>query len=65
MFNEAKVPDGAEAGPRIHLPVAAEPKDLWIFKNRGDSPGLGSSEIVIVCKRTGRVLYEGSAGDEG
>ncbi|MGH7991348.1 MAG: hypothetical protein ACREDS_14305, partial [Limisphaerales bacterium] len=58
--------DGAEAGPRIYLPVAAEPKDLRIvFKNRGDSPGLNSSEIVIVCKRTGRVLYEGSAGDEG
>ncbi len=24
-----------------------------------------SSSVVVICKRTGRVLYEGSANDEG
>ena len=27
--------------------------------------GLGSSEVVVVSKRTGRVIGSGSAGDEG
>ncbi|MGH7940715.1 MAG: hypothetical protein ACREFR_06570 [Limisphaerales bacterium] len=49
MFNEAKVLDGAEAGPRIYLPVAAEPKDLRIvFKNRGEFAGI---EFVRNCYR--------------
>ena len=26
---------------------------------------LKSADVILVCKRTGRVLYEGSAGDEG
>jgi hypothetical protein len=68
MFETATVLDGADARLGIGVPGAYPRKDVWVVyksENPGDAPGLKSSDIVIVCKRTGRVLYEGSAGDEG
>jgi hypothetical protein len=40
-------------------------KDVWVvYKNSGEIT-LKPSQVVLVWKRTGRVLYEGSANDEG
>lgn len=40
--------------------------DCWIaYVDRGWSTGLRSSLIVLISKRTGEVLYAGSANDEG
>lgn len=35
------------------------------FSLCGTATQLRASHIIAVCKRTGQVLYEGSAGDEG
>ena len=40
-------------------------RDTWVVYKNGFVTGLRASEVVVVCKRTGRVLYEGSAHDEG
>jgi len=63
MFGGAKVVDGKHAGMTAYdLPTEA----AWVvFKNSRGEPMLRSSEIVVVCKRTGRILYEGPANDEG
>ena len=40
--------------------------EVWIvYKNPADSRALKSSDLGVVSKRTGRVRYEASAGDEG
>lgn len=63
MFQGAPVSDSA----RVRLNVYnVRQKDTWVvFKNSEEPFSFRSSEVLIVCKRTGRVLYEGSAGDEG
>jgi hypothetical protein len=62
MFKGATVRDGTET--RISA-YNVRPKDTWVvYKNICDS-GLRSSDVVVICKRTGRVLYEGAADDEG
>ena len=62
MFQGASVRDGAESGFNAY---GVRRQDTWIvFKNSRVS-ALKSSDVVVVCKRTGRVLYEGSAHDEG
>ncbi len=63
MFGGAKVADGKHAGMSVYnLPAV----DAWVvFKNSREFLGLRSSEVIVVCKRTGRVLYEGPANDEG
>jgi len=66
MFSNATVLDGADARLNIHFPVGWTQNDLWVvYENPDNVTALRSSNIVAVCKRTGRVLYEGSAGDEG
>ncbi len=61
MFKGAEVRDGADAGLNIYN---VRREDTWVvFKN--GPPAIKSSSVVVICKRTGRVLYEGSAGDEG
>lgn len=62
MFGGAKVADGKHASMSVNiLPTG----DAWgVFKNSRGEPSLHPSEIVV-CKRTGRVLYEGPANDEG
>ena len=43
-------------------------EDCWYvtcsFDTRG-TVGLGSSRLIFVSKKTGKVLYDGSANDEG
>jgi hypothetical protein len=66
MFKGAKVADGAEVRLGIYPGGNWKSAEVWIvYKNPDDSMALKSSDIVVVSKRTGRVLYEGSAGDEG
>ena len=66
MFKGAKVADGAEVRLGIYPGGHWKAAEVWIvYKNPDDSMALKSSDIVVVSKRTGRVLYEGSAGDEG
>jgi hypothetical protein len=41
-----------------------KPGDVWVvYKHPANPMTLRSSEMVVVCKRTGRILYDGSAGD--
>lgn len=62
MFKGAAVRDGTEAG---HNAYNVRRENTWVvYKNR-PATGMRSSDIVVVCKSTGRVLYEGTAGDEG
>ena len=39
--------------------------DGWVVYKKPHVTALRSAEVVVVCKRTGRVLYEGSVNDEG
>lgn len=66
MFEGATVLDGVEAGSSICMRVGSTAKDLWVVYKNDDNPMfLKSADIIAICKRTGRVLYEGTAGDEG
>jgi hypothetical protein len=64
-FNDAIVKDGAEARLGMYLRGSWKPKDMWVVYKNSDILGFRSSEVVLVSKRTGRILYEGPAGDEG
>ncbi len=58
--------DGAEVRLSVHPGGHWKSAGVWIvYKNPEGPIALKSSDIVVVSKRTGRVLYEGSAGDEG
>jgi hypothetical protein len=64
MFEGATVKDGAEGhGNFMRDQIAG----AWlVFPKVPQEPGIiGSSWVVAVCKRTGKVLFAGSAGDEG
>lgn len=66
MFRGGRVADGAEVRLGIYPGGDWKPAEVWIvYKNPDDSMALKSSAIVVVSKRTGLVLYEGPAGDEG
>ena len=62
MFKGATVRDGAQAGGNLYN---VRREDTWVVYKKCRGMGLRSSDVVVVCKRTGRVLYEGSANDEG
>jgi hypothetical protein len=62
MFKGATVLDGVEAGGNIYK---VRREDTWVVYKNSEEIALKSSQLVVVCKRTGRVLYEGSAHDEG
>jgi hypothetical protein len=62
MFKGATVRDGEISGLTLYN---VRREDNWVVYKKRPSTGLRSSEIIVVCKRTGRVLYEGSACDEG
>jgi len=56
---------GAKVNVLYYNRGEGQAKDVWVvYKNPKDIT-IRSAEVVVVCKRTGRVLYEGSAGDEG
>ncbi len=62
MFKGATVRDGEEATTNAYN---VRQRDTWVVYKNQPLTGLRASDVVIVCKRTGRVLFEGSAGDEG
>jgi len=62
MFNGAMVRDGVEAGGNFY---GVRRENTWVVYINPRGGVLRSADVVVVCKRTGRVLYEGSAGDEG
>ena len=61
MFKGATVRDGMEAGHNIYN---VRRENTWVVYKNGP-PVIKSSNVVVVCKRTSRILYEGSANDEG
>jgi hypothetical protein len=62
MFKGATVCDGAEAGGNFYN---VRREDTWVVYKNPRGSALRSADVVVICKRTGRVLYEGSADDEG
>jgi hypothetical protein len=65
IFKGATVRDGAEVRLGIYTRSNWTGKNVWVVYKNAEENALKSSEVVLVCKRTGRVLYEGSACDEG
>jgi len=65
MFKGATVRDGADAKLCIYVRGDWSVKDPWVVYKNPKEIALKSADVILVCKRTGRVLYEGSAGDEG
>ena len=66
LFQGATVRDGAAVRLNLYHRGNWTGKDVWVVYKNPDNPlELKASSIIAVCKRTGRVLYEGSAGDEG
>jgi hypothetical protein len=65
MFKGATVRDGADAKLCIYVRGDWSVKDTWVVYKNPKEIALKSADVILVCKRTGRVLYEGSAGDEG
>ena len=62
MFKGATVRDGAEVGHNLY---GVQREDVWVVYKNPKEIALKSSDVILVCKRTGRVLYEGATGDEG
>jgi hypothetical protein len=62
MFRGAPVRDGAKAP--WHAPNVRR-EDVWLVYKNQPVMLLQSSDVLVVCKRTGWILYEGSANDEG
>ena len=65
MFGGAEVRDGAKAKLCIYNRGDWSPENVWVVYKNPKEIALKSSDVILVCKRTGRVLYEGSANDEG
>lgn len=68
MFGGATVRDGAEANVLYYNRSEGQASNVWVVYKKPSPDDIGvlkSSEVVVVCKHTGRVLYEGSAHDEG
>ena len=65
MFEDAPVKDGTEVRWNIYnVPL----KNAWVVfptSEPDQTMRLRSSRVVVVSKRTGRVLYDGPAGDDG
>ena len=64
MFAGAPVRDGDAV--RWHA-YNVRRNDVWLVFPRieSDPARIGSSHVVVVCKRSGRILHVGSADDEG
>ena len=65
LFKGAAVRDGAKVRLGDYFRNKWAAKDGWVVYKNSEGFGLKSSDVVLVSKRTGRVLYEGSACDEG
>ena len=68
-FRGSTVKDGAKVALSVYtlwLPHPLTGKDVWVvYPEAENRMVLGPSDIVVICKRTGRVVYTGSANDEG
>jgi hypothetical protein len=71
IFGGRTVVDGAQIVFHAYISGQAEWKvqDTWaVYTNRWPEEQeltIRASDVILICKRTGKVLYEGSAGDEG
>lgn len=65
MFKGATVQDGATAKLCIYNRGDWSANDVWVVYKIPKDIALKSADVILVCKRTGRVVYEGSACDEG
>ena len=65
MFKGATVRAGEDVRLGIYFRGGWTAKAVWVVYKNPEEIALKSAEVVLVSKRTGRVLYEGSAGDEG
>ena len=65
MFKGATVRDGATVRLGIYFRGGWTANSVWVVYKNPEQSVLKSSEVVLVSKRSGRVVYEGSAGDEG
>ncbi|MCU0784819.1 MAG: hypothetical protein MUF81_12415 [Verrucomicrobia bacterium] len=65
MFKGATVRAGEDVRLGIYFRGGWTAKDVWVVYKNPEEISLKSSDMVLVSKRTGRVLYEGSAHDEG
>jgi hypothetical protein len=54
--------DGERARCNIY---GVKEKETWLIQQPSFFPEPRPTQVVVVCKRTGRILYDGSAGDEG
>jgi hypothetical protein len=57
-----------EAGNAVYCPAGIKEPCWWVYApwNDGwDGWMLRSSRVMLISKRTGEILYDGSAGDEG
>jgi hypothetical protein len=65
MFKGALVQDGAKVRLGMYFRGGWTARDVWVVYMNPEEVALKSSKVVLVCKRTGQVLYEGPAQDEG
>ena len=65
MFKAAKVRKSKTIRGQVYSRGNWTSEDVWVVYKNSQPLVLASSEVVLVCKRTGRVVYEGSANDEG
>ena len=68
MFLRAPVKDGSQVRLGIYDPTGKlAGKPVWaVYPNpRENQNEIKSSEVILVCQRTGKILYAGSAHDEG
>ena len=65
MFKAAKVRKSKTIRGQVYSRGNWTSEEVWVVYKSSEPFVLASSEVVLVCKRTGRVVYEGSANDEG
>ncbi|MEI8290999.1 MAG: hypothetical protein WCH99_16155 [Verrucomicrobiota bacterium] len=68
MFAGARVCDGSKARLCIYDTTGKlAGKRFWVvYPNPTEIPAaIRSSAVIVVCQRTGKILYAGSAQDEG
>ena len=66
LFKGRTVEDGAKVLLGMFILDKWRPKDTWVvYQNWDGPPMIRDSRVILVCKRTGRILYEGGACDVG
>jgi hypothetical protein len=60
--NSPRVVDGSDAVVRA---FNVRTDDAWVVFKHNPGNFLQSSQIIVISKRTGQVIYDGSAQDEG